>query len=370
MNNYKCERCHYMTPNRNKFKRHLGRKHVCKPLFSDISIHEIYSKYFNDFNKNDKNVMIENQDNTLKKPPKNLQKTPKKGQNLNICEHCSRSFTRKDNLTRHYNRCKIKKDKNQINLLKRTLKEKDMLINEMQIRHEKDKKNMLKKMHEEVSKERAKILKLTNKQIEKASKIKEKEINNIKRTLKKDFFKELEKMKQTDIIQKSNKSLNIDTVNNTNNNYIMVKLNSFSNTDYSHIKDEDYLECIRRGNMGIPFLIQKIHFNPEKPENHNIFISNIKSDYIKVYENGKWMTRLQYEAINMMVQDNANIVEDKIEEWHDKGHKYSKDEYKITLDKYPRFLNRLNDSKYVGRKVEQEVKLVLFNNKDMVIEHM
>ena len=248
-----------------------------------------------------------------------------------------------------------------------------MIINELESSHKKDKENMLKKMDifcDNVIKERAKILRMTDKKIKQASKIKQKEINEIKQTLKKDFFKELDKLKQIDTIQKSNKSLNIDTLNNTNNNYIMVKLNSFSNTDYSHIKDEDYLECIRRGNMGIPFLIEKIHFNPEKPENHNIFISNIKSDYIKVYENGKWMTKLQYEAINMMVQDNANIVEDKIEEWYDKGHKYSTKAYKITLDKYPRFLNRLTDSKYVGKKVEQEVKLVLFNNKDMAISNI
>ena len=159
------------------------------------------------------------------------------------------------------------------------------------------------------------------------------------------------------------------TYNGDQNVNVVLNINSYKNTDLSHLRDRDYLECIRKGNMGIPYLIEKIHFNPEKPENHNIFVNNIKSDYIKLIEDGKWKVALQYETINMMVQDKANLVEDKIEEWYDKNHKYSGEKYKEILDKYPRFLNRLNDSKYIGRKVEQESKLVLFNKKDMVLKY-
>ena len=42
---------------------------------------------------------------------------------------------------------------------------------------------------------------------------------------------------------------------------------------------------------------------------------------------------------------------------------------KEILDKFPRFLDRYSESKYVDRKVFEESKLVIMNNKDLVIEH-
>ena len=95
----------------------------------------------------------------------------------------------------------------------------------------------------------------------------------------------------------------------------------------------------------------------------------IRMIFSKLFNGVKWDHRLQYETINMMVQDNANIIEDKIEEWFDTNHEFTKAKYKEILDKYPRFLNRLTDSKYVGKKVEEEVKLVLFNFRDMIIQN-
>ena len=38
------------------------------------------------------------------------------------------------------------------------------------------------------------------------------------------------------------------------------------------------------------------------------------------------------------------------------------------LDKFARFLERRSDSNYVEKMVEKEVKLVLFNNRDMIMD--
>ncbi len=35
-------------------------------------------------------------------------------------------------------------------------------------------------------------------------------------------------------------------------------------------------------------MIEKIHFNPSKPENMNIYISNKKDKYLMIYEDGNW----------------------------------------------------------------------------------
>jgi hypothetical protein len=35
-------------------------------------------------------------------------------------------------------------------------------------------------------------------------------------------------------------------------------------------------------------LIEKVHFDVNKPQNHNIYISNLKNKYIMIYDGNKW----------------------------------------------------------------------------------
>ena len=44
----------------------------------------------------------------------------------------------------------------------------------------------------------------------------------------------------------------------------IVQVNPFGQTDTSHLTDKDYLEAIRKGNMGIPYIIEQIYFNLKK----------------------------------------------------------------------------------------------------------
>ena len=330
---YTCERCGYTNNLKSNFRRHLQRKIECKPIISNISVDEIYKKYFNNDEKveNEKRIVIAQNDSISAQNDSLF---------LNNCSHCNRSFKRKSNLVRHLKTCKNKKEINEIENAVVELQEQLDIQRQLLERKEDEKKAF---------------------GIE------------LRRMLKEEFMKQMTEMmnkKDKEMMQLIAKtgSTNIKQ-ENSNNLFVSVKLNAYDKTDYSHITDQDYLECIRRGNMGIPDLIRKLHFNPDKPENHNIYINNIKSNYIKLFNGMKWDHRLQYETINMMVQDNANIIEDKIEEWYDTNHEFSKAKYKEILDKYPRFLNRLTDSKYVGKKVEEEVKLTLFNFRDMIIQN-
>ena len=354
MVNYKCLRCGFSHKVKKTFINHLNRKYICDPKINDISIKDVYNYYF----KSNQKIDINNIGKSLPKLANSLPKLanclPKLAKNNPIietikeyyCQYCDKKFKHSSSKTKHeQNRCKVKKkieeDNKKVNILKKEMSD-----------------------HMEKQRELEKRLKNQEKEFMKRA---EREKEEFKKMLTEEFTKQLKMalVKQDFTMQPIDQSKNIQNNNNLN---LTIKLNSFDKTDYSHIKDEDYLEFIRRGNMGLPDLIKKLHFNPEKPENHNIFISNIKSDYIKVYEDGRWNTKLQYETINMIVQDNANIIEDLIEKWFDSNHEFCV-EFKWILDKYPRFLNRLSDSKYVGKKVEQEVKLVMFNFRDMVIKH-
>jgi len=75
---------------------------------------------------------------------------------------------------------------------------------------------------------------------------------------------------------------NIQTQNNiTQNNTFNIL--AFGKEDLSHITDDTYKKIINKGFKSVPALVDAIHFNKDKPENHNIYISNIRDDYILVF---------------------------------------------------------------------------------------
>jgi hypothetical protein len=314
MVNYKCNRCGFISIRRGRFIKHLNRKFICKPLIEDISIKEIYNIYF----KKDNNT-----NNSLCKPASaNVsqhvsQRQPKRQptsanvsqqtQNEYFCRYCNRSFSRRQSKWKHEtNRCTFKLNS-------------DSEVIENEIRE---------KLLEELA-ESGQLVK-ADQQLIKSGKINiDKSLNN-----------------------------NIGAINN-----ITISLNSYDNTDKSYIKNTDILTCIKKGNMGIPHMIHLLHCNKYKPENHNVCLNNIKSSYIGVYNGRKWDYEMQFELIDMMAEDCINMIEDRIAEWDDEFYK----KHKSIIDKFPHFQYKYYDSKYVKKRVHEEAKLKLFNNRDLIM---
>jgi len=105
-----------------------------------------------------------------------------------------------------------------------------------------------------------------------------------------------------ELIKKS--GINIGTQNNIQN----IQILAHSNTDLSHLTDNDYLKCLKHSNFCIPHLIEKIHFNPKKPENHNIYISNLKNNYVMIYNGYKWMLNDREESIQNLIDEKKSII--------------------------------------------------------------
>ena len=107
-------------------------------------------------------------------------------------------------------------------------------------------------------------------------------------------------------------------------------------------------------------MIKKLHFDPRKPENHNIYISNLKNNFVMIYGGDKWNIRDRNEVINDMIEDNTNILEDKIEDWLETGKKYPQ-----IMKKFNRYLEK-KENDVVLDKIKQEIKFFLYNNRKIV----
>jgi len=144
-----------------------------------------------------------------------------------------------------------------------------------------------------------------------------------------------------------NSSFNNNTINN-------ITLLNYKDTDVSHLTNEDYKKCIRKVCFCVMGLIEKVHFNPKKPENMNIYISNIKDKYMMIYQNNKWNLKNKTELDGLY--DNKEFM---IDQWIEENKDPEMSKF------FNRYLDLKNDDKTM-QMIADELKLMMFNNKNLI----
>ena len=156
-------------------------------------------------------------------------------------------------------------------------------------------------------------------------------------------------------IEKLMGKLEIQGSFNTINNIQNINLNSYTNTDISYLKDVDYRNCIKKVCKCVIKLIEKIHFNKDKPENMNIYISNMKDKYLLVYEGGNWVLTNKNDAIDKLYGEKELMLEEWLEEHKDPEMQNFFDKY-MTNKKKGDTIDMINE----------EIRLMMYNNKQIV----
>ena len=312
MVNYECYRCGYTNINKSNIVRHIGRKNTCKSNLNDIDLDE-YKEYIlkGILYKNLKHKSILNPTN----PNKSIINPKDLGNSINFeCKFCENNYSSKSNLNKHLKICKDKKEDDEV---KNSMNELVVILNEQLI----DFKKELEKRDKELEKR--------DKQID-------------------------------ELIKKAGINNSTITQNIQNN----IKLLAYKDTDVSSLTDKDILKCMKHSNMCVPHLIKMIHFDPDKPENHNVYISNLKNGYIMAYNGDKWDTKNRDEVIVDMIDDKQGLIEERIEIWIEKGKKYPS-----IMKKFERYLE-IKENNIVINKIKEEIKLMLFNNKILIKERL
>jgi hypothetical protein len=142
-------------------------------------------------------------------------------------------------------------------------------------------------------------------------------------------------------------------VGNTFNTAIVnnIQLLGYRQTDVSHLTDQDYRSCIKRVNHCVKNMIEKVHFNPSKPENMNIYISNIKEKYIMVYDGANWNLANRKDELDRLYEEKEMMLE----EWLDSN---PDEELK---QKFVRYLNNKDNDECLNR-IKEEIKMMIYNS--------
>jgi len=231
-------------------------------------------------------------------------------ENNNICNFCNRIYSTNFNLNKHLKKCKIKKEEE--------LKQKlfDLLMKEQNKKI--DEQNLFMKQQIDILQNQLKVK------------------NNIKNNIKN------------------------NNINNINSNNKTINILAYNKTDLSHITDKDFEYIMKRCNMCVPRLIEKTHYDPKRPENKNIFISNLRDRYVMQWNNKRWDLKNRDEALNDMYENGACVLEDKIETWEDNKYQYDP----IAVQKFYKFLDN-KEKDEIKNKIKEEIKLILYNNRQL-----
>jgi hypothetical protein len=156
-----------------------------------------------------------------------------------------------------------------------------------------------------------------------------------------------------------------NTIQNTNiqtqNNNIII--NCFGNENLDYITDKVILHCMERIYGSIPLLIEKIHFDPEHPENHNVYIPNKKLPHAKIMNHKReWQIVNKKDTIENMMDIGYNMLDEKFQE---KGHEltdFKQQRFRDFKDKYE------EGNKKTQREIRNNVEKVITDKKNVCIK--
>jgi hypothetical protein len=162
---------------------------------------------------------------------------------------------------------------------------------------------------------------------------------------------------QSKQIEKLMGKLEINGSFNTTNIQNNITLLAYEKTDTSHLTDDDYKKCIKKVNFCVKNLIEKIHFNPNKPENMNIYISNMKDKYLMVYDGTNWNLANKSDQLEKLYDDKEIMLEEWLETNKDVEMK----------EKFLRYLNNKETDECINM-IKEEIKLMMYNKKQICIK--
>ena len=160
----------------------------------------------------------------------------------------------------------------------------------------------------------------------------------------------------------SNNNSTIENQNNIENQQnVNITVNSFGSENVEHLTDQIICKLIKTTPFTcVPQLIEKIHFDPEHPENHNIKITNKKLNYAEIVKNNKWVTANKKKVIDDVIQKSYELLDDKYNDNKEEISDKRQQRFETFQEKYE------NEDEILRKNMKNDVDLLLINGTNEV----
>ena len=170
------------------------------------------------------------------------------------------------------------------------------------------------------------------------------------------IIKELETNKTDQPMNVTNITNNGNITNNT------IIINNLGNEDISHITRNQMIRLLKMNKECPVEMIKMIHFNTDKPENHNIYKPNFKDKYVKYCDNNIWKIGDLMKIVTELYLSKMDIAEEKFEELK----QFLEDSKK---DRFQQLLDNREEPEIMGGILER-IKEILYNEKNVITERL
>jgi len=323
----KCNVCYKTFGRIYELERHKNRKIKC--ISNNIDVKENITNGSSKIEKLEENNKITPPDTST-----NTSNTNKDDNNHNKCTNCNKIFTRTDNYNRHVLfRCKY--------------------------------------IEEEINKDDNKVLELLTQMNNKIEDLQNKN-SELQTTIQ-----ELKEQKISSNIINNTNTNNTNTNNTNSNNTInnnnnitfnIIKFGDESPAKKLTTKEIQYIINAHRNTM-LQRSIEITHFNNKHPEFQNVYIADKKMQNANIYNGDKFDLKSIDFVIDDLILNHINNLDDykNREDVVISDNKH--EEIDTIVDNFQNYRDSGSDKeKRIYKKTETEIKEMLYNNKDKVID--
>ena len=200
-----------------------------------------------------------------------------------------------------------------------------------------------------------------------------KQEENKKEEIYQQLLKENEELKN-EIKQLKNNALNSSgkiinkncSIHNGDNNIVIV---AHGREDLDKIDVKYILEALKRGTSAIPVITERIHFNEKYPEYQNVYITNMNQKYGMIYNGKEWKLRDKDTIIDDLYDKKYDFLDENFENIYEQLSESQQKAFKRFLDIHEK-ADEDKQSRKIINKIKQDLKFILYNNKNMPIENI
>ena len=156
-----------------------------------------------------------------------------------------------------------------------------------------------------------------------------------------------------------------------------LEINNFGNENISYISKIDFLKLFETGYKIIPEIIKMIHFNKRFPQNHNVYKTGCKNEYVKIFSDNTWKSNRKVNVIRRLIFKSCRLLKSEFDLFNEGELKDTMDvESKRLLQQYLSVIHEeeilnTNDMYYssILNDLQEAIEPLLYKGKSMITEY-